>query len=272
MPSVATSVDDLLKSLASQSIRQGREVRATVRNLTLKSLQQRELTLEQIRKVLQSIVEGVSLGIGKREIKVEKALSDAVAGMDDALLRTVQASNVALQRLTGDGYAFEDSNLKQALDELERLEDEFLGSITAAADSAGEKLRAPWESVLKKTKMSGTATGAEVASTLRDYAKRAQAAMRAQRETRFRTAHQLTQNFSTLASGILIGMSEGLEGKSASAKSRTRATTARMAAKSAKRIPAKSDKRAKVKPPTSKTAKRSRSVKRARKTRARSPG
>jgi hypothetical protein len=166
--------------------------------------------LNQIGKVLRSIVEGVHLGVAKREMKVEKALSDTVAGMDDALLKAVQASNVALHRVTGKGYDYEDSNLKQALDELEKLEDEFLRSLVQATDSASEKIKVPWERVLKKTTLSGTATGTQVASTIRDYAKRAQAAMRAQRETSFKTAHLLTQNFATLASGVLIGMSEGL--------------------------------------------------------------
>jgi hypothetical protein len=203
-------VDQVLKSLASQSIKQGSNVRAAVRDLTLKALQQRELTLAQIAKVLRSITEGVNLGVAKREMKVEKVLSDTVAGMDDALLKAVQASNVALHRLTGKGYDYEDSNLKQALEELEKLEDEFLQSIARATDSASERVRAPWNRVLEKTKLSGTATGTQVASTVRDYAKRAQVAMRAQRETSFKAAHLLTQNFATLASGILIGMSEGL--------------------------------------------------------------
>ncbi len=252
MPSREIEVDQVLKSLATQSIKQGRDVRATVRNLTLKSLQQRELTLEQIRKVLRSIIEGVSLGVGKREMKIEKTLSDTVAGMDDALLKVVQASNVALHRLTGEGYDFEDSNLKRALDELERLEDEFLRGIMAAADSAGEKIRTPWERVLNKTKVSGTATGAQAASTLRDYAQRAQAAMRVQRETGVKTAYLLTQNFATLASGILIGMSEGLGGKAAGAKRKARTTTGPRTT-AAKRAPAKTAKR----PATAKRAKRS---------------
>jgi len=266
------NIDLVLKNLATQSIKQGRDVRATVRNLTLKSLQQRELTLEQIRKVLRSVIEGVSLGVGNREMKVEKALTDTVAGMDDALLKVVHASNVALHRLTGDGYDFEDSNLKRALDELERLEDEFLGSIMAAAESAGDKIRAPWGRVLKKTKVSGTATGAQVASTLRDYAKRAQVAMRAQRETGFKAAYLLTQNFSILASGILIGMSEGLGVRTAVAKPKTKATPGRKTTKSAKRAPAKSTKRAPTKRAPAKTAKRPASAKRARKTPARKSG
>jgi ElaB/YqjD/DUF883 family membrane-anchored ribosome-binding protein len=241
----AIDVDHVLKSLASQSIKQGSNVRAAVRDLTLKALQQRELTLDQIGKVLRSVTEGVNLGVAKREIKVEKVLSDTVAGMDDALLKAVQASNVALHRLTGKGYDYEDSNLKQALDELEKLEDEFLQSIAKATDSASERIRTPWNRVLEKTKRSGTATGTQVASTVRDYAKRAQIAMRAQRETSFKTAHLLTQNFATLASGILIGMSEGLGARRNASRRKAKTAKHHKTKKAAKSTTAKSRKGAK---------------------------
>jgi len=264
MTNSAIDVDQVLKTLASQSMKQGSNVRTAVRNLTLKALQQRELTLDQIGKVLRSVTEGVTLGVAKREIKVEKTLLDTVAGMDDALLKAVQASNVALHRLTGEGYDYEDSNLKQALDELERLEDEFLQSIVQATDTASEKIKAPWGRVLEKTKRSGTATGTQVASTIRDYAQRAQTAMREQRETGFKTAHLLTQNFAILASGILIGMSEGLGAKPAAAKRKTKSATGRKVTKTTKRATAKSAKRA-----TPTTAKRSKTAKHAKKTAAR---
>jgi ElaB/YqjD/DUF883 family membrane-anchored ribosome-binding protein len=264
MTNSAIDVDQVLKSLASQSMKQGSNVRTAVRNLTLKALQQRELTLDQIGKVLRSVTEGVTLGVAKREIKVEKTLLDTVAGMDDALLKAVQASNVALHRLTGEGYDYEDSNLKQALDELEKLEDEFLQSIVQATDTASEKIKAPWGRVLEKTKRSGTATGTQVASTIRDYAQRAQTAMREQRETGLKTAHLLTQNFAILASGILIGMSEGLGAKPAAAKRKTKSATGRKITKTAKRATAKSAKRA-----TPTTAKRSKTAKHAKKTIAR---
>lgn len=254
MTNPANEVDQVLKTLASQSIKQGSNVRATVRDLTLKALQQRELTLNQIGKVLRSIVEGVHLGVAKREMKVEKALSDTVAGMDDALLKAVEASNVALHKVTGKGYDYEDSSLKQALNELEKLEDEFIRSLVQATDSATERVRAPWQRVLDKTTLSGTATGTQVASTMRDHAKRAQAAMRAQRETGFKTAHLFTQNFATLASGILIGMSEGLGKKGHKAKTTAKTGKARRATKSGPRPSAKSVKAATAKPKTAKRA------------------
>ena len=257
MTNSVSDVDQVLKGLARQSIKQGRDVRITVRDLTLKALQQRELRLSQIGKVLRSITEGVNLGVANREIKVEKVLADTVAGMDDALLKAVQASSVALHRLTGEGYDYEDSNLKQALDELEKLEDEFLQSIAKATEGASEKLKAPWERLLKKTKVSGTATGTQVASTIRDYAKRAQAAMREQRATGFKAAHLLTQNFATLASGILIGMSQGLGAKRSASKRKAKTARGRKLAKTTKGVAPKAGKGV-----TARTTKRRKAVKR----------
>jgi hypothetical protein len=240
MSAHSTDIDHGLKSLASESIKQGGNVRAAVRDLTLNALQQRELTLDQIRKVLRSVAVGVNLGVADREAKVEQALADTVAGMDDAMLKAVQASNVALHKLTGKGYDFEDSHLKQALAELEGVEDAMFRSLATAMESAGEKIKAPWERVLKATRLSGTAAGTQVASTLRDYATRAQAAMREQRQTSFKAAHLLTQNFATLASGILIGMSEGLGATKPATRRKARPAKRRKVTKSARKITGKS--------------------------------
>ena len=234
MTAQSIDVDQVLKNLASESIRQGANVRAAVRDVTLNALQQRELTLEQIRRVLRSVALGVNLGVADREEKVERALADTVAGMDDALLKAVQACNLALQRLTGKGRDYEDSNLKRALDELEGVEDAFMKSLATATESAGDRIKAPWNRVLRATRLSGTAAGTQVAATLRDYAKRAQSAIREQRETSFKTAHLLTQNFGTLASGILIGMSEGLGAKPAAARRNARPAKGRNATASRK--------------------------------------
>jgi len=254
MANTTHDVDQVLKALASQSVRQGANVRIAVRDLTLKALQQRELTLNQIGRVLRSVIEGAHVGLAKRETRVEKALSDTVAGMDDALLKAVHASDVALQRATGKGYDYEDSNLKQALDELERLEDEFMKSLAHATTSVNDKLSAPWQAVLKNTKLSGTAAGAHAASTVRDYARRAQAAMRAQRETSFKAAHLLTQNFATLASGVLIGMSEGLGSKRSPSRTAAKSVRDRRVAKPTKRTITKPGKGVTGKSPTRRSA------------------
>lgn len=252
--------DDLLKQLASESIRKGEDIRATVRDLTLKSLQGRQMTLAQIRDALRSIAEGVNLGAAKSPIDPEALVTDAFAGMDDALLKAVEANRVALQRLTGDGN-FEESQMKRALDELERYEDTLLRSVKQASANATAQIRAQWSNVLKNTKMEGTDTGARVAATLEQYGAQMQNAMRETRTGAAKVAHALTRNYATLVSGVLIGLSEALKAegaKPARATSRAAhpASSAAPAAPAAKTPARKAAKKAAGKPAAKKAAKK----------------
>jgi hypothetical protein len=203
--------DDLLKQMASEAVRKGEEVRATVRDLTLKSLHGRQLTLAQIKSALRTVTEGVNLGAAKSPLDPEALLSDALAGMDDALLKAVEANRLALQQLTGDGHSFEDSKMKKALDELERYEGTLLRTVKQASASATEKIRAQWTGVLRHTKLEGTDTGAQVTSMIEQYGAQFQAAVHDSRTAGLKVAHAMTRNYATLVSGVLIGLSEALQ-------------------------------------------------------------
>jgi hypothetical protein len=133
--------DQILKQLATESIRKGEDIRNTVRDLTLKSLHGRQMTLAQIRDTLRTVTEGVNLGVSNSPLDPEKLISDAFAGMDDALLKAVEANRIALAKLTGDGQSFEQSQMKKALDELERYEDTLLRSVKQASTSATDRVR-----------------------------------------------------------------------------------------------------------------------------------
>jgi hypothetical protein len=209
--------DDLLKQMASEAVRKGEEVRAAVRDLTLKSLHGRQLTLAQIKDALRSVTEGVNLGAAKSPLDAEKLLTDALAGMDDALLRAVEANRVALQKLTDDGHSFEDSKMKKALDELERYEDTLLRTVKQASAGATEKIRTQWAGVLKHSRLEGTDTGERVAATMEQYGAQFQAAMRDSRTAGLKVAHAMTRNYATLVSGVLIGLSEALQQQGAGA-------------------------------------------------------
>ena len=51
--------DELLRKMTAEAVKKGEEVRASVRDLTLKSLHGRELTLAQIKCALRAVTEGV---------------------------------------------------------------------------------------------------------------------------------------------------------------------------------------------------------------------
>ncbi|MEO8134862.1 MAG: DUF6781 family protein [Betaproteobacteria bacterium] len=243
--------DAILRQLTSESVRKGEDIRTTVRDLTLKALHGRQLTLVKIREVLRTVTEGVNMGALKSPVDPSKSLADAMAGMDDALLKAVEANRVALQRLTSDGQSFEESQMKKALDELERYEDTLLRTVKQASSGAGDQLKAQWASVLKATKLEGTDTGAQVAATIEEYGDKVQGAIRETRTTGFKFAHALTRNYTTLLSGVLIGLSEGLRQQGAQPGRPAPAAPTPAAAPAARTAPATAPTAAK--PPPRKT-------------------
>src|ERR1044071_5489158 len=124
--------DEILKGLARESVKQSENLRAGVRELTLNALRGRELTLAQIKRVVKAVTEGVNLGAATSKLDSDTVLSEAFAGMDEAVLKAVQANHLALQQLSAQGQSLRDSQLKRALDDLERLEDEFIGAVKDA--------------------------------------------------------------------------------------------------------------------------------------------
>jgi hypothetical protein len=201
--------DEVLKQMTAQAVAGGESLRTTVRDLTLQALQSRELSLAQIKSVVKSVTEGVNLGAVQGKLDAETVFAQALAGMDDALLKVVEASRVALHQITGE-REFRDSHLKRALDDLEKLEDEFLATVKKAAGSAGAPFKSQWGGALEQSMSAGTATGQQVMSMMEQYGDQVRRTARAQRDAGLRTAHALAQNFAALASGVLIGMAEAM--------------------------------------------------------------
>lgn len=203
--------DEILKKLASECVMQSENLRATVRELTLKALQSRELSLNQIKQVVKMVTEGINLGAASSSADTGKVLSDALAGVDDALLRAARASHLALRQTTNGGQEFHDSYLKKAVDDLGKWEKEWLKIVQQAANGANEKVKAQWVTILEQMPAGHTETGAQVAATVQEFGDRMHTTVRQQREAGMKAAHMLSQNFAALASGVLIGMSEGLQ-------------------------------------------------------------
>ena len=203
--------DEVLKGMAREAVKQSENLRTAVRELTLGALRGRELTVREIKRVVKTVTEGVNLGAATSKLDADRVLGEAFAGMDEAVLKAVQANHLALQQLAAQGQSLRESHLKKALEELERLEDEFVGAVKDAAKKGNQQLRDQWATVLQRTQTSGTETAAEVERTLEEFGDRVREAVRAQRRTALKAAEVMAENFTTLASGILIGLTEGLQ-------------------------------------------------------------
>lgn len=214
----------LIDKFASASAQQTAQLRSTVFNATLQALQGRELSLKNIRSVLGTVAQAASAGAAKNPlggVDAEALIDNAVAGMDDALLKAVEANRVALQQFVDKGVDLRETQLKKALADMDKFEDALLGTLKKSAAAAGDPMAGPWASVLDKLNLSGTQTGLKAsgaAAQLEAQMAQMHSAMRETRATGLRAAQTLAESYTALVSGVLIGMSDALRQGSAAAK------------------------------------------------------
>ncbi len=219
--------DALITLFSKAGARQGEVVRKAVFEATLKALQGRELTLENIRRVLKSATLASSMGAasnqGSQE-EVEALLAKAIAGMDAALLKAVQANRTALQQFMDLGVGLQDEHMKTALANLARLEEVFIAAVGKVAEVAAAPLQAPWHHVIDHMKDHGTSSGLQATQVVAQLMEKSHIALRSGRAASVRAAQSMMESYASLVSGVLLGMSEGMGNAASGGKTEKRAT------------------------------------------------
>jgi hypothetical protein len=204
----------LIDLFEQATTRQGAQLRKAVSDTTLAVLQGRELTLKNIRAALKAVSEAASQGVANNMVQgvdPEALLSQVVGGMDDALLKAVEANQRALTVLAGQGADLREGHLKKALAELEKMEDSLFATLKKTAASANTPLAGAWGSVLEKVQAQGTMSGAQATAAVQDMADYMQTALRQSRAAGLRAAQVMAESYTALVSGVLLGMSEALQ-------------------------------------------------------------
>lgn len=199
-----------VRQAASDLVTSGEDIRERVRELTLEALQTHRLDLHGMREVMRALTEGISLGAQQRGGEVREALSEAFAGMDQAVSKAAQASSLALKEMAARGREFTDSELRQGLDRMRSMEDDLLGAVRQITHATGGAVKTEWESLSQHAQHAGTDTGRVVAQTLRDFSARMTSTMGDGAMAGVDAARQFGERFAAMTSGILAGMSEAL--------------------------------------------------------------
>jgi hypothetical protein len=216
----------LVAQFQSATAQQGEQLRKAVSSATLQALQGRELTLKNIRSALKGVTDAVGAGLAKNPLAAgmgagadaEGLLDKAVAGMDDALLKAVEANRVALGQLVSQGADLRDKQLSKALADLDKFEDTLISTVRKAAGGAGDQMAAAWGPVLEKMQAGGTLSGNKASATAEKLMDDMQAAVRSSRAASLKAAQAMADSYTAMVSGVLLGMSEALQQGGAKAK------------------------------------------------------
>jgi hypothetical protein len=226
--------DALIEMFEHASARQGKQLEKAVGEATLAALQGRELTLKNIRGALKAVAAAASAGAAKNVlpgVDPGALLERAVAGMDGAMLKAVQANHVALGQLLAQGADLREKHVKKAMDDLDRFEDTMFAAMKKAAAGVEGPLAGAWDQVLQKMQAGGTVSGAQAAQTVEQLAEQMQGAMRGTRTASVRAAQALAESYGAMVSGVLIGMADALQRAAAAPPAPTPAPAAKKAAR-----------------------------------------
>jgi hypothetical protein len=212
--------DALVTQFSEASARGGETLRKAVQEATLKALQGRELTLTNIKGALKQVTAAAAKGAGQNPMgadQMEPLLAKAIAGMDAALLQAVEANRRALEQLVDQGAGLRETQVKKALSDIEKMEDMFFDTVRKSLSQAAGPLDGAWTQVLDKMQMKGSGTGAHAAQSIEQLTQQAQSAMREGRAASVKAAGALLDSYAALVSGVLIGMSQGMQGAASEA-------------------------------------------------------
>jgi hypothetical protein len=217
MPKFGFDQEALMGQFAEASARQGEALRKSVQEATLKALQGRELTMKNIQAAVKQVSQAAAQGAVQNPLgaeQMEPLLAKAVAGMDAALLQVVEANRRALQQLVEYGAGVRETQVKKAMSDLEKMEDMFFSTVRKSVGDGSNPLQSAWAHVLDKVQMKGSGTGAHATQTVEQLTDQAQATLREGRAIGLKTAQALLDSYAALASGVLIGMAQGMQAES----------------------------------------------------------
>lgn len=201
--------DDLEKA-AAESMKSGEHIRERVRDLTLRAFQEKRFDYEGMKEVIEAMTAGIGLGAGQRAGQVKGAVADALSGLDQALMKSAQASQLALQELATKSRVFSDGELKRAIDQMKKLESDFMAAASKAAQTGSIAVKEEFRDFVTHAQRFGTDTGTVVAQTMREFSHRVASQMADAQVAGLEAARELNERFAQAASGFLQAMADSL--------------------------------------------------------------
>ena len=201
---------EAIRKAATETVRAGFDIRARVHDVTLLALKARRFDRHGVREVVGAVTEGLALGAEQSRGELRQALSEAFRGLDDALRRSAESGATALRQFVATGKDFSDTEFKQTLATMKKLEDDFLSTAAHMAEAASERVRPELRKLIDTARTSGTDTGKTVALTFTELAQRFSEAWLDVTLAGLGIASEVGVRFAQVTTGILGGIADAL--------------------------------------------------------------
>ncbi len=204
---------ETIKQEARQAGADGMDISARIHDITVRAIEQRTLNVAEIKAVLASVSAGVNLGLAERGGDIAQSLRAAVSGMDQALIKFAQSTQLMIEEMLTSGRESHAGELKQSLQTLRDLEHLLIDAIRQTARTSTGMLVMEANRVASHLKTSGSDSGGQMRDTLTQLATRVRAAVHSGKVNAELSAREIASRMALVASGLLTGAGEALRNK-----------------------------------------------------------
>ena len=199
------------EAAARAAVEEGENIHEAVRDITLKALSEGHLDVQKMREVVQAVLQGAGIGTKKKGAQAGQSLREAMAGVDEALAKSAEASKLAIEEAAGHIKDFGTQDLNRALDDLRTLEDMFLDTVKNIAKASDDTVRDSLSDLAKHARNSGTTVGSVATKAVETLSRQLEQSVHESVNAGADTALKVGAQLSRAAAGFLEGIAETLK-------------------------------------------------------------
>jgi len=202
--------NEQLQSDIEETVQRGKDVKETVRRITIKALTNGELDTKSVRQVVDVVIKGARLGATNNSLVAKDSLGEAVSGLDEALSKAAEASKLALQESVGKAEQFSSHDLKRTLNDLQGLEELFVETLGDAAKGGEDQASIILHNLAEHARHSGTAVGTQLKDGLSELIQQVAGAGKVQYNSSSESIKMTGAQLARISAGMLEGIADSI--------------------------------------------------------------
>lgn len=201
---------------ARAAVESGENIRDAIRDITMAALGRGQWDAQETKRVVRSVLQGATQGVSKAGDRSRQALSEALAGVDEALAKTAEATKLAIEEAAGRLRDYGKHDLERSFNNMRVLEEMFLDTVKDVADHSAGEAQVILQGLLRHAKDSGTTAGATAKAAINALEQKLGRTLREVAAAGSDAALSTGSNLAEAAAGFLAGIAEVLDAKAKS--------------------------------------------------------
>lgn len=191
-----------------------KDMREQVRQLTLKALRDRDMTLRDVPQLAQHFIEGAAAGLNSAvPASSRNVLRQVVDGLTDAAEAIVHSTKSVVVSSASRGAKFAKHDAARTVKDLRTIEDEFVAALARAAKSLKGASKDELETIVRHSRRAGTRIKPAAQSVLKAADGHLMELGKEATSASTRAARSAVSTVLQGASGFLQGLGEAVEKK-----------------------------------------------------------